>query len=55
MKLAVKLTMQGLIRALRAKAHDLAEDLEQGQADARPQRPARQRESRGDVNGIRRD
>ncbi|MGC4025154.1 MAG: hypothetical protein QM744_08350 [Mesorhizobium sp.] len=55
MKLAVKLTIQGLIRALRAKAHDLAEDLEQGQAEARPQRQARQRESRGEVNGIRRD
>jgi len=55
LKLAVRLTMQGLIRALRAKAHDLAEDIEQGQAEARPQRPARQRESRGEVNGVRRD
>jgi len=55
LKLSVKLTMQGLIRALRAKAHDLAEDIEQGQAEARPQKPARKREGRGGVNGIRRD
>lgn len=58
MKLSVKLTMQGLIRALRARAHDLAEDVERGQVEARPKRPARParpRASRGGGDGIRRD
>ncbi|WP_457935816.1 hypothetical protein [Mesorhizobium sp. 10J20-29] len=34
MKLTMQLTLDGLIRALRLKAHALAEDIEAGYADA---------------------
>ena len=34
MKLTMQLTLDGLVRALRLKAHALAEDVEAGYADA---------------------
>ena len=55
MKLTVRLTMEGLIRALKGRAHDLAEALEQGQARQRRAKPVRRRAGqRGGAHGIRR-
>lgn len=54
MKLGVKLTLQGLIRALQVRVHDLAEDLEQGQAAPRQGRPEQRRLTRGGADDIRR-
>ncbi|MBX3597052.1 MAG: hypothetical protein KF874_05705 [Rhizobiaceae bacterium] len=50
MKLSVKLTMQGLIRALRGYGHDLAEDIEQGQVQVKPQKRERAA-ARGGADG----
>jgi hypothetical protein len=36
MKVAMELTLDGLVRALRSRAHGLAEDVEAGYADAVP-------------------
>lgn len=40
MKLSVKLTMQGLIRALQGRGHDLAEEVERGRRPVAIGRPA---------------
>jgi len=43
MKMTMKLTLDGLVRAMRVKAHELAEAVERGEADSgrRPSRPER--------------
>ena len=53
MKLSVKLTMQGLIRALRGRALDLAEKVERDR-DFKPGRSDVKPRKRGE-NGIRGD
>ena len=58
MKLAMRLTMKGLIRALQGRAHDLAEDLERRQIRNGPERlvrPTRASVTRGGTDGVRRD
>ncbi|MCO5063119.1 MAG: hypothetical protein M9924_01755 [Rhizobiaceae bacterium] len=57
MKLAAKLTVQGLIRALRARVHGLAEDVERGQVRAgakKAVRPGNPRTGKGENDGVRR-
>ena len=45
MKVTMKLTLDGLTRALRWKAHDLAEAIDQGYRDDAPTDPAPRRKT----------
>lgn len=53
MKLTLKLTLDGLLRALKARAHRLAEEVEAGRRTDDERRPPRRRER--DDDGRRSD
>lgn len=54
MKLALKLTLDGLLRALRARAHRLAEEIEAGRVP-RPERSPRLRPQWRRPRAVERD
>jgi len=57
MKIAMALTLDGLVRALRSRAHGLADEVEAGyrRENAEPRRQARKPDARRETMGDRDD